>query len=170
MLLGEFDFHTHWSNTTSAVHRTKHKLHIPYKQISLSETGTYNTKNSNNFTWNFFNNVNISWNIRKHYLLYFHMLEYINLNMQERELDNVCRSTSDLMAADPLRPSKCITKQNPNDTICWPVTPRIVPCWPVTPRIVPHWPVTPRIVPTAECHAAYMAFVAVYREFHPSGI
>jgi len=47
------------------------------------------------------------------------MLEYINLSVQERELDIVYSSTSDLlMAVDPLRPSKCITKQNPNDMIC----------------------------------------------------
>jgi len=47
------------------------------------------------------------------------MLEYVNLNVQERELDNVCSFTSDLlMVVDPLGPSQCITKQNPNDTIC----------------------------------------------------
>lgn len=47
------------------------------------------------------------------------MPEYINLNVQERELDNVRSSTFDLlMAVDPLRLLKCITKQNPNDTIC----------------------------------------------------
>jgi len=39
--------------------------------------------------------------------------------MQNRELDIVCSSTSDLrMAVEPFRPSECITKQNPNDTIC----------------------------------------------------
>jgi len=40
-LLGEFNFHAHWSNSTSALYRTKHKLRIPYKQITLPETGTY---------------------------------------------------------------------------------------------------------------------------------
>ena len=121
-----FIFHTRRSVYQKLVHIKKRTL------IILLET--------------FFNNVSISWNIRKHYLLYFH----INLSVQERELDNVCSSTSDVMSVDPLRPSKCITKQNPNDTICWPLT--------------------PRIVPTTECHAAYMTFVLVYWEFCPSGI
>jgi len=49
MLLGEFNFHTHWSNTTSALYRTKCKLRIPYMQIILPGTGTCQTKNSNNF-------------------------------------------------------------------------------------------------------------------------